>query len=389
MNILNFPFSGIVGQEAMKTALLLNAVDPSIGGVLIKGQKGTAKSTAVRSLAALLPPLTAIDGCCYHCAPDQPASMCNDCRDRYEQGQIGEECSLAMPLVELPLGATEDRVVGNIELQETLRTGERHFEPGLLAAANRGILYVDEVNLLEDHLIDLLLDAAASGINRVEREGLCVIHPARFILIGTMNPEEGDLRPQFLDRFGLTVTVEGLSDSSARKELLRRRFAFDQSPQDFIHSWQEHEHFLSAEISRARTRLASIRVPDKVMNLTVELVIELGIHGHRADIALLKAAKALAALMEKSEVSVFELQEVAEYVLPHRLPGSALLKSDESRNLLKDAFEKINTGKETAASIDPDLDAAYGDYLCEFEFPGPAAAGNMLFEAFKKKLQNA
>ncbi len=195
MKTVSYPFSAIVGQEAMKTALLLNAVDPAIGGVLIRGQKGTAKSTAVRSLAALLPHLAVVRGCPYHCDPEKPDAMCDACHRQFEQGEPLDGHFSPMPLVDLPLGATEDRVAGTIELQETLRTGQRHYQPGLLAAANRGILYVDEVNLLEDHLIDLLLDAAASGINRVEREGMRVIHPARFMLVGTMNPEEGELRP--------------------------------------------------------------------------------------------------------------------------------------------------------------------------------------------------
>ena len=389
MKIVRFPFSAIVGQEAMKTALLLNAVDPSIGGVLIRGQKGTAKSTAARSLVALLPELTAVSDCRYHCDPDQPGTMCQECRDKYDQGQPLMGSRYPMPLVDLPLGATEDRVVGTIKLQETLQTGQRHYEPGLLAAANRGILYVDEVNLLEDHLIDLLLDAAASGVNRVEREGLCVTHPARFMLIGTMNPEEGELRPQFLDRFGLTVHVEGLEDRVARKELLRRRFEFEQRPEAFLLRWQPQENFLADQIAAARARLHEIKIPDKIMNLTVQLVIELGIHGHRADIALLKAAKTLAALMDKDEVSAFELQEAAEFVLPHRLPGGAMLSRSDAVDLLNDAFQNIGEGKEEAVTIDPDLDAAYGDYLSEFEYPGAAAAGSMLFETFKKKLQNA
>jgi len=389
MKTVSYPFSAIVGQEAMKTALLLNAVDPSIGGVLIRGQKGTAKSTAVRSLAALLPHLEAVQGCPYHCDPGQPDALCDTCHQQYAQGESFALEYRAMPLVDLPLGATEDRVAGTIELQETLRTGQRHYEPGLLAAANRGILYVDEVNLLEDHLIDLLLDAAASGINRVEREGLRVTHPARFMLVGTMNPEEGELRPQFLDRFGLTVTVEGLTDSFARKELLRRRFEFDQDPQEFLTRWEGQERFLAEQILAARERLATVKIPEKMMTLTVELVIELGIHGHRADIGLLKAAKALAALLGKDEVSITELSEAAEFVLPHRLPGSALLGRQEAFNLLKEAFGKVSGSDRKVVPLAADSPDEYDEYLDAFEYPGPAAAGSGLFELFKKKLQSA
>ncbi|MEE4164697.1 MAG: ATP-binding protein, partial [Desulfocapsaceae bacterium] len=222
-----YPFAALIGQEKMKSGLLLNAVDPSIGGVLVSGHKGTGKSTAVRALAEILPEIEVVQGCPYHCPPDDPEQMCDSCADSYHNGVKLVTEMRPMPLVELPLSATEDRVVGTLHIEQTLKTGTRNFEPGLLAAANRGILYVDEVNLLDDHLVDILLDAAASGTNVIEREGISFIHPARFMLVGTMNPEEGELRPQFLDRFGLSLRVNSVKDAGLRSLIVSRRIAFD------------------------------------------------------------------------------------------------------------------------------------------------------------------
>jgi len=389
MQILNYPFSALVGQEAMKAALLLNAVDPTIGGVLIRGQKGTGKSTAARALAALLPDIEVVASCPYHCDPTDRENLHQGCREQLAaEGRLASELR-PMPVVELPLSAAEDRVVGTVQLEHALQTGQRRYEPGLLAAANRGILYVDEVNLLEDHLVDLLLDAAASGVNRVEREGLCVIHPARFMLIGTMNPEEGELRPQFLDRFGLVVNVEGLLDSERRRELIANRIAFEQDPPAFCQRWQEEEQFLAGQVLQARKRLAQVTIPDAAYGLAVELAIALKVHGHRADIALLKVARAQAALLEKESVSISEVREAAYFVLPHRLPGGALLGADTACKSLDDALAKAIEGKPGQVTVedqDPfdDLDFMVIDY----EFPGSAAAGSMLFQTLKKKLQS-
>ena len=386
----NYPFSAIVGQQGMKMALLLNAVDPSIGGVLIRGHKGTAKSTAARALAALLPTISVVADCPYHCPPDQPEQMHRACLEAYQQKQKLPHTTIATPMVELPLGATEDRVTGTLHLEKTLQSGERHFEPGLLAAANRGILYVDEVNLLEDHLVDLLLDAAASGINRVEREGLCLTHPASFMLIGTMNPEEGELRPQFLDRFGLSVTVSGLKDPAERRELLQRRLAYEQNPGDFSSDWSVPEAFLAKQIGAARQRLAEVVVPAQIYAHITELALSLGVQGHRADIVLLKAARAHAALCERRQIERLDLREVAWLALPHRLAGRSYPDDRQLDEALQPLFsDQVQPAREAVATSGADaledLDCLQSDY----EFPGSAAAGSMLFETFKKKVRNS
>jgi len=386
----NYPFSAIVSQQGMKMALLLNAVDPSIGGVLIRGHKGTAKSTAARALAALLPTLSVVAGCPYHCPPDQPDQMHLECLKAYQQNKELLHTMIATPMVELPLGATEDRVVGTLHLEKTLQSGERHFEPGLMAAANRGILYVDEVNLLEDHLVDLLLDAAASGTNRVEREGFCVTHPARFMLIGTMNPEEGELRPQFLDRFGLCVTVSGLKNPAERVELLQRRLAFEQSAAAFSSAWSGQEAFLAEQVKAARQRLTHVVIPEQIYEQVSELALALNVQGHRADIVLLKAARAHAALRGGQQIDKKDLREVAWLALPHRLSGHSYPEDRQLDEALLPFFS--DKGQQTrevdavqgAVALE-DLDCLQSDY----EFPGSAAAGSMLFETFKKKVRNS
>lgn len=385
----NYPFSAIVGQQGMKLALLLNAVDPSIGGVLIRGHKGTAKSTAARALAALLPPLSVVADCPYHCPPDQPELMHRECLEKYQQGSKLSRTLIATPVVELPLGATEDRVVGTLHLEKTLQYGERHFEPGLLAAANRGILYVDEVNLLEDHLVDLLLDAAASGVNRVEREGLCVNHPARFMLVGTMNPEEGELRPQFLDRFGLCVTVSGLKDRVEREELLRRRLGYEQDPTVFAADWSGQEVFLAEQVKEAQQRLTEFVIPADIYAQVADLSLSLKVQGHRGDIVLLKAARAHAALCQRQQLDRRDLREVAWLALPHRLVGPSYPDDRQLDEALLPHFRDqdenvLESGPVLASEAVDDLDCLQSDY----EFPGAAAAGSMLFETFKKKARN-
>src|SRR4030088_1708419 len=252
-----YPFSAIVGQDKMKLALVLNAIHPAIGGVLIRGEKGTGKSTAVRALARLLPELNVVADCPYRCDPDASESLCSDCQDRLARGETRPRARRGMRVVELPINASEDRVVGAIDIEAAIKSGERRFEPGVLAEANRNILYVDEVNLLDDHLVDVLLDAAAMGVNVVEREGGSVWHPARFILVGTMNPEEGELRPQLLDRFGLCVDVTGIRDVKDRVEIIERREAWEDDPEGFAADYAAAESTEAGRIATAISRLSA------------------------------------------------------------------------------------------------------------------------------------
>ena len=260
-----FPFSAIVGQDEMKLALLIGAVDPTIGGVLVFGDRGTGKSTAVRALAALLPPMQVVVGCSYGCDPKVEGAWCDECRTRHAKGSLKSRMA-PVPVVDLPLGATEDRVVGALDLERALAHGVKAFEPGLLARAHRGFLYIDEVNLLEDHLVDLLLDVAASGQNVVEREGLSVRHPARFVLVGSGNPEEGELRPQLLDRFGLSVEVRTPMDLPTRVEVVRRRDDYERDPSAFVARWKKDDAKLRRRIESGRARIASVKVPDAAIS---------------------------------------------------------------------------------------------------------------------------
>lgn len=312
-----FPFSALVGQERLKKALLLNAIDPRIGGVLIRGEKGTAKSTAVRGFAQLLPAITVVADCPYHCDPDG-LSACPRCTTRRAAGETLPRAQRLVPLVELPLGATDDRVVGTLSFERAIKDGERVFEPGLLAEANRGILYVDEVNLLGDHLVDVLLDAAAMGQNYVEREGVSVAHPAQFILIGTMNPEEGDLRPQLLDRFALAVTVEAPRDPLARAEVVRRRIAFEADPEQFLQRWRVADDEERHRVRRARALLPSVQVTDQQIEQIGQICAALAIDGLRGDIVFYKTAVALAAYAGRTIVSDADLREAADLALLHR-----------------------------------------------------------------------
>ena len=313
-----YPFTALVGQGQMRLALELNAVNPAIGGVLIRGEKGTAKSTAVRALARLLPELEVVVGCHFGCAP-RGDSMCSDCQGRLAAGEELEVTQRQMRVVELPINASEDRVVGSIDLEAAIHSGQRRFEPGVLAEANRQILYVDEVNLLDDHIVDVLLDAAAMGVNVVEREGISVWHPSRFILVGTMNPEEGDLRPQLLDRFGLCVDVSGITNIADRVEIVQRREAFEDDPVGFAAEWEEEEGRERDRIDRAIVALPGIQISRQVLEGIARLAIELEVDGHRADLVARKAAQAYAALEALPQVGLAEVAAVAAMVLAHRV----------------------------------------------------------------------
>lgn len=310
----NFPFAAIVGQEELKLALMLAVIDPAIGGVLITGHRGTAKSTAIRALAQLLPPMTVVENCPYHCDPAAVAPSCPHCTQH-----TGRTVKRSVPVVDLPLGATEDRVAGSVDIERALVDGVQAFSPGLLAAANRGFLYIDEVNLLEDHLVDLLLDVAASGINVVEREGLSLRHPARFVLIGSGNPEEGDLRPQLLDRFGLHARIRTLQDIGQRVEVVRRRLAFESDPTKFAKTFDRAQTKLRKQLLAAVTRRASVALGDEALSLAAALCDRLAIDGHRGELAVCRAAVALAALEGAPEAKREHVARVASLALAHRL----------------------------------------------------------------------
>lgn len=319
-----YPFSAIVGQDEMKLALLLVATDPSIGGVMVFGDRGTGKSTAVRALAGLLPPMKAVQGCKYGCDPNANGSRCEECRDRSAQGPALRSHLVPVPMVDLPLGATEDRVVGALDLEKALTTGEKAFEPGLLARAHRGFLYVDEVNLLEDHLVDLLLDAAATGENVVEREGVSVRHPSRFVLVGSGNPEEGELRPQLLDRFGLAVDVRTPTAIASRIEVIKRRDAFDRDPDAFMTHWSRADAKVRRSLEKARARLDELEVDDRILERAATLCSTLGTDGLRGELTLLRATRALAAYEGAAVVTMAHLRTIAPMALRHRLRRNVL-----------------------------------------------------------------
>lgn len=329
-----FPFSAIVGQDEMKRALMIAAVDPHVGGVLVFGDRGTGKSTTVRALAALLPKIRVVEGCPYGCDPARLAGLCPRCETPAKPAKKAGTAPakpksrlVPAPVIDLPLGATEDRVVGALDLERALTRGEKAFEPGLLARANRGFLYIDEVNLLEDHLVDLLLDVAASGENLVEREGLSIRHPARFVLIGSGNPEEGELRPQLLDRFGLSVEVTTPRDLETRVEVVRRRDRFERDPAAFHEGWEKEEAKIRRRIERARKSLEAVEVPEAAYARASELCMALNTDGLRGELTLIRAARAAAALDGRKQVDDAGLRGVAPMALRHRLRRDPL---DES-----------------------------------------------------------
>ncbi|MGH2536010.1 MAG: ATP-binding protein [Candidatus Promineifilaceae bacterium] len=314
-----FPFTAIVDQERMKRALILNAVSPQIGGVVIRGERGTAKSTAARALAALLPDILVMADCRFGCNPNRPNEWCDDCRGRHGDGGQLLTAVRQTTFVELPVSATEDRVVGTLDIELAIQRGEKHFEPGVLASANRGLLYVDEVNLLDDHVVDLLLDSAAMGVNVVEREGISFIHPAKFILVGTMNPEEGDLRPQLLDRFAFAVQISGLLDLEQRMQIMERRVAFETDPEGFRARWTPQEERLSQQIARARDTIHSVTYTRRDLASIAGLTASMRVDGHRADLVILRGAQAHAAFHGRDCILDEDIILAAELALPHRI----------------------------------------------------------------------
>jgi magnesium chelatase subunit D len=353
-----FPLSAMVGQQNMRLALLLNAIDPSIGGVLICGRRGTGKSTAVRALTNLLPPITGVADCPYFCDPTAPQWMCHDCQARYEREEAFPIAQRPVHLVTLPLNASEDRVAGSFDLATALASGLSHFAPGLLAAANRGFLYVDEINLLNDHIVDLLLDAAAMGVNRVERDTISLAHPARFVLIGTMNPEEGLLRPQLLDRIGLYVEAEDQRDPGNRALVVERRLAYDASPYEYMKLWSEAEQALRQRIKHAQQLLPSVRVSRYFRQVVATLVDrQLHAEGHRGDLVVLRTARALAAWEDRTEVQLSDIEQAVGLALPHRARAGAAIGQHLTQlfDQLPTATTDVDIPEETA-TIDDDID---------------------------------
>ena len=334
------PFSTIVGQEQMKKALLLNAIDPAIGGVLIRGDRGTAKSSAVRALARLLPDYQAVDGCPYRCDPAISARYCDDCRRKAKAGPL-LLVRLPMRIVELPINASEDRLVGSIDIEAAVRAGTRRFQPGVLAEANRNLLYVDEVNLLDDHLVDVLLDAAAMGINVVEREGMSVTHPAHFILVGTMNPEEGELRPQLLDRFGLCVEVTTPTDIDQRLRVMELEREFLDNPQAVHRTAAPRELELYDRLQAATTRLDLVQLPDAIRSLIARLCLDGSVAGHRADLVVARTARAICALRGAALVELADVLEALELALAHRRRDAATDKPEQAQELASRAAEQL------------------------------------------------
>ncbi len=343
---LVYPFSAIVGQENMKKALLLNAINPRIWGVLLRGEKGTAKSIAVRALAQLLPQIKVVSDCPFSCETEREDGLCDTCAARVAKGEKLGVAWRQVSVVDMPIGATEDRVVGTLDIERAIKTGEKHFEPGLLAAANRGILYIDEVNLLDDHLVDVLLDAAAMGMNFVEREGISFSHPAQFILVGTMNPEEGELRPQLQDRFGLAVEVKGIQDQEARAEVVRRRIAFERDPIAFAATYEKEQEGIRQQVTEAKKLLPAVQLSEEMLKLITQICIDFAVDGHRADIVIHKTATTLAAYHERTEVNEEDVREAVELALLHRRRRQPFEEPELSQQQLEESIQRWRQNQE-------------------------------------------
>ncbi len=336
-----YPFTAIVGQNRMKRALIMNAIDQRIGGVLIRGERGTAKSTAARAMAALLPDIEVFADSPFNDDPHAPSTWSDWAKEHVAAGGNNNIVKRRVPFIDLPVSATEDRVVGTLDIEKAIQKGERHFEPGVLAAAHRGLLYIDEVNLLDDHVVDILLDSAAMGVNVVEREGISFVHPARFILVGTMNPEEGDLRPQLLDRFGLSVELVGIRDARDRVLIMERNLAFEADPEEFGRQWQSKERELSSQIARARKLVDRVTYTKRDLLSIAALSTDLNVDGHRADLVLLKTARANAAFEGRLAINSRDIALAAELAYPHRIKRGPFHQSEITSEQLQERIDQL------------------------------------------------
>jgi Mg-chelatase subunit ChlI len=327
----------------MARALVLNAIDPRIGGVLIRGERGTAKSTAARGMAALLPDIEVITDSPFNDDPNAPETWSDWAKDRKEHGEKLDVTTRKIGFIDLPVSATEDRVVGSLDIEKAIQKGERHFEPGVLAAANRGLLYIDEVNLLDDHVVDVLLDSAAMGVNIVEREGISFAHPARFILVGTMNPEEGDLRPQLLDRFALSVDIRGIHDARDRVAIIERNLAFEDAPEAFTKQWKPKEEELAAQITKARGLVAQVKYTSRDLISIASLTASLHVDGHRADLVILKAARAHAAFEGRKRINDIDIALAAQLALPHRIKRGPFQQTEITMEQLTERIQELQS----------------------------------------------
>lgn len=351
-----YPFTAIVGQERMKRALILNAVNPRIGGVLIRGERGTAKSTAARAMAALLPMIEVFSDSPFSDDPNEPGTWSDWVKEQISNDKQLEIAKRQIRFVDLPVSATEDRVVGTLDIEKAIQKGERHFDPGVLAAANRGLLYIDEVNLLDDHVVDLLLDSAAMGVNIVEREGISFSHPSRFILVGTMNPEEGDLRPQLLDRFALSVEIHGIRDARERVLIMQRNLAFEEDPEKFYEEWMPHEQEVSHRIEQARILLDQVTYSNRDLIAIASLTSSLNVDGHRADLVILKTARAHAAFEGRSQISERDIALAAELALPHRIKRGPFQQAEMTMEDLQERIEQLQGASPSQSELTPASD---------------------------------
>lgn len=333
-----FPFTAFVNHKNLKTALILVAINPDIGGLLVRGEKGTGKSVLVRALADLLPSYDYVKGCDFRCNPDDPAYMCAECREKEKKDEI-ERAKGQMEVVTLPLGATEDMVTGTLDVEKALREGIKALQPGILAKANRDILYIDEINLLPDNLVDVILDAAAMGWNYVEREGVSVAHPAHFVLVGSMNPEEGSLRPQLLDRLAMSVSIHGLDDTEKRVEVIRKNMQYLENPIKFAKKYREQQETLKDRIINAKKILPKVEVPDNLISVAANMGKILDVDGHRPDIVTIEAAKTLAAFERRKKVKPSDVRTTSHFALPHRTRRGGFLKPASHKEIDK-AFKK-------------------------------------------------